>query len=241
MTDAAPKLTLEPPTPQAPHPPSPWRSAWVITAAALVVALAGASAFVLLQRDKYRAETARLRASMTTIERERADQIVSQEHNKLRLALALFRRQARLERELHLAISVDSAAMYLQREGALLREMPVVIGAEKRIGSPPDTVRMAPPLGVRTIARVLVESDTWDIPAWVFGDRGLAVPAERALPGALGPAAIVLDGGTIIYSLPAAGPLADSAYVLPGGVRARAEDLRAVAPNLRPGMRIYFY
>jgi hypothetical protein len=53
--------------------------------------------------------------------------------------------------------------------------------------------------------------------------------------------AIVLNGGSVIYSLPTVGPLNDSAYVLPGSIRVSAEDLRAVTPNLQRGTVVYFY
>jgi hypothetical protein len=59
--------------------------------------------------------------------------------------------------------------------------------------------------------------------------------------GALGPVAIVLNGGTVLYAMPSAGPLNDSSYVLPGSVRLKAEDLKAIRPNLDVGMRVYFY
>jgi len=29
--------------------------------------------------------------------------------------------------------------------------------------------------------------------------------------------------------------------VLPGAIRVRASDLKAIAPNLRPGVAVYFY
>lgn len=235
-----PTLKLEPSTPAPAHTGASSHRALWIGVAVILVALGVADAFVVARRARYRDETARLRSSMTVLERERADHIVSQEQNKLRLAIALLRRQAKLEPGLHLAVSVDSAAMYLERDGALLREMPVIIGPERRVGVAPDTVRLAAPLGVRRIARVLSDSDEVVLPEWVFRDRGLA-PSSEPLAGALGSAALILDGGTVVYSLPTTGPLADSTYVLPGAVRARAEDLRAVAPNLTPGMRIYFY
>lgn len=222
-------------------PTKRFRSWFVASSLLLVLALGVLDALVLSRRSRYQEETSQLRASMTALERHRADQIVSQEHNKLRLALALLRRQAKLERALHLSVSVDSSAMYLERDGALLREMPVLVGTEKRVGIAPDTVRLAPPLGVRRVARILTDADAWQVPPWVYADRRLAVPADRSVIGGLGPAAVLLDGGAIIYTLPTRGPLADSAYVLPGAVRARAEDLRAVIPNLAPGMRIYFY
>jgi hypothetical protein len=131
--------------------------------------------------------------------------------------------------------------MYLEREGALLREIPVEMGPERRVGTPPDTVHMAIPRGARTVARIVGPTDGWEVPTWVYADRGLTPPEERTVRGALGPVAIVLEGGTVVYSLPKAGPLNDSAYVLPGGVRARAEDLRAIVPNLKRGTTVYFY
>jgi hypothetical protein len=224
------------------HPPmSASRTALVIVFGATIVVLLGADAVMLSRRARYADETARLRASMTDLERQRADQIVAQEENKLRLAIALARHQAQIERALHLSVTIDSGTMQLEREGALLRAMPVEIAPERTIGSLPDTVHLAAPRGARTIVRVLAESDTWDVPAWVYTDRGQPVPADRRLAGALGAAAVILDGGTVIYSVPSAGPLADSTYLLPGAVRARASDLRAILPNLIPGLRVYFY
>lgn len=224
------------------HPPmSASRTALVVALGVTVAVLLGADWFMLSRRDRYADEIVRLRASMTDIERERADQIVAQEKNKLRLAIALARHQAQLERALHLSVTIDSGTMQLEREGALLRAMPVEIASERTIGTPPDTVHLAAPRGLRTIIRVLALSDTWDVPAWVYTDRGLPVPADRHLAGALGTAAVLLDGGTVIYSVPAVGPLADSTYVLPGAVRARAADLRAILPNLTVGLRVYFY
>ena len=87
---------------------------------------------------------------------------------------------------------------------------------------------------------VLDETGVWDVPAWAYTDRGLP-PGEAHLKGALGPAAVRLDGGTVIYSMPSVGPLNDSSYVLPGAIRVRASDLRAIVPNLRPGVAVYFY
>lgn len=211
-----------------------------VSAVALALLL-GMNGWIVMKRVRYANEIARLRSSMTDLERARTDEIVSQETNKLRLAIAMFRRQARVEKALHLSVSVDTGAMYLEREGALLREMPVQIGPERNVGVAPDTVRLAPPRGVRTIARVLTDKDAWEVPAWVYVDRGIPVDASRKITGALGPVALLLDGGTVVYSMPSAGPLNDSSYVLPGAVRARADDLRAILPNVTPGLRVYFY
>jgi hypothetical protein len=212
----------------------------VITAVALLALLAIADVVLVRRRERFREEIDRLRRSMTLVERARAAQIISQERNRLRLAVELIRRQARLAPELHLSIATDSSMMYLERDGVLLREMPVHIGPERRVGIVPDTVHLAAPRGARTIAEVLTDSSTWVVPEWVYADLGVAPPSNRALRGALG-AAIVLTGGTVIYSVPQAGPLSDSTYVLPGAVRVREHDLRAILPNLKAGSNVYFY
>ena len=92
----------------------------------------------------------------------------------------LFKRQAKVDPSLHLSVSLDSSVMYLEREGALLREMPITVGPERRVGTPPDTVHIAAPRGKRTVEAVLGESDAWEVPAWVYADRGLAGGRRRA-------------------------------------------------------------
>lgn len=210
------------------------------TATVVVVLFLAADAWLVMRYRRYRREIAELRASMSGVERTRTDELLAQDENRLKVMLELFKRQAHLDQTLHLSVSLDSGVMYLERDGALLRAMPITVGPEKRVGTPPDTVHVAAPRGKRTVERILGESDAWTVPRWVFTDRGLT-PGDSTLAGALGPAAIVLDGGTVIYSLPSVGPLNDSTYVLPGAVRVRAADLRAIAPNLHPGVPVYFY
>src|SRR5437867_2883806 len=206
-----------------------------------LVVLIALDVWLINKRARYAEEDARLREGMSSLQRQQADAILSNEQNKLRMMIELARRQAQLDKQLHLAVPIDSGVMYLEQEGALLREMPVQVGPERRVGTPPDTVYMAAPRGTRTVERILDGADAWEVPAWVYADRGLAAPADRTLKGALGPAAIVLVGGTVIYSMPSVGPLNDSAYVLPGGVRARAADVQAISANLKAGMTVYFY
>ena len=167
--------------------------------------------------------------------------VVAAEQNRMRVALELMRRQANIDKELHLSVAVDSGVMYLEREGALLREMPIDVGPEKRVGTAPDTLKIVAPRGARTVERILGAKDRWEVPKWVYIDRGMPVPEDRMVVGALGPGAIVLSGGAVIYGHPASGPLSDSSYVLPGAIRARTQDLRAIAPNLAPGMSVYLY
>jgi len=66
-------------------------------------------------------------------------------------------------------------------------------------------------------------------------------PDDRRIPGALGPLAIFLDSGAVLYSRPAVGPLSDPGYILPGSVRAETPDLEAIRENLQPGMAVYFH
>jgi len=206
-----------------------------------LVALVAMDGFLAFKRWQYGRETARLRGQMTEVERRRADAIVESRENRMQLMVALARRDAVGEKGLNLAVSADKGTMYLQREGAQLREMPVKIGPEATVGSPPDEVRLAPPLGKRVVVRLVDSSYAWEVPAWVWKQRGQTTPADRRIEGALGPIAILLDGGAVIYSRPDTGPLADTAYVLPGAVRAEAADLLAIRENLAAGMPAYFY
>jgi len=212
--------------------------------AAIVVIIAGLLAidgWVIYKRQTYEAEIARLRMDMSDVERRRSDAITNTNEKRLEMMMELLRSQAKIDKEIHLAVAVDSGKMYLERDGALLREMKVEVPTERRVGAGRDTVHMAAPRGTRTVERILGSGDAWNVPRWVYSDRGLAVPASAAQVGALGPVAIVLNGGTVIYSLPTVGPLNDSAYVLPGSIRVSSEDLRAVTPNLQRGTVVYFY
>jgi hypothetical protein len=213
----------------------------VSTMGIAAVILLTADALLVVRARRYARETAQLRASMSEVERNRTDALLAQSENRLKVMVELFKRQARVDPTLHLTVSLDSGVMYLERDGALLREMPITAGAEKRVGTGRDTLHIAAPRGKRSIDRILTESDAWEAPDWVYADRGLQPQVRMPLQGALGPAAIILDGGTVIYSLPSVGPLNDSTYVLPGAIRVRASDLKAIASNLRPGVAVYFY
>lgn len=213
---------------------------FIFTMALGLAAMIAIDGWLIYKRLAYSAEINRLRANMSESEREKTDLIVRSEENKIRMAIELVRRQARLDRRLHLSIPLDSATMYLEREGAILRQIPVEIGPERVAGVAPDTVRMVVPRGERTVQKVL-ENDAWTVPAWVYTDRGIATQAERSIRGALGPVALILDGGVVIYSVPSVGPLADSAYVMPGSIRAPEDHLRAILPNLEVGMKVYLH
>jgi hypothetical protein len=211
------------------------------TVAVIIVGMIAIDAWVIVKRTAYAREVARLRAGMSEFERRRSDAVTNTHEKQTEMMMELLRRQAKIDKEIHLAVDVDSGKMYLERDGALLRENGVEVAPGKRIGVGKDTVHMAAPRGTRSVERILGPTDAWEVPSWVYADRGLAPPAKPSLAGSLGPVAIVLNGGTVIYSLPTVGPLNDSSYLLPGSIRASAEDLRAVAPNLQRGTVVYFY
>lgn len=194
---------------------------------------------LLARYRRYERETERLRAGMTTSQRERADLVIGAEQHRIRVELELVRRQARGDRRLHLAINVDSGRMVLEREGVVLREMAVAVAPQRFRGG--DSTVSVSALGQRTVARVYGPKDSWEVPSSVFTDRGLEVPANRTVRNGLGQYAIALNDNTVIYARPAAGPLADSTYVLPGSVLASAADLKAVVASIRPGMSVYFF
>ena len=246
------ELPPPPPPPQSGPPASGERrrSGWnefrhaypgiLATMAIALLVMLAADAWLVYKNHYYTSEVARLRSGMSDAEKKQADAVIATEENKLRVAVALIKRQAQGDKELHVSIAVDSGRMILEQEGALLREMPVEVAPAKIIGSGPDTVRMSPPRGARTVEKVL-DGGSWEVPKWVYTDRGLEVPADRSVKGALGPVAILLNGGTVIYSLPTVGPLADPNYILPGSIRARSADISAIAPNLTPGRTVYLY
>jgi hypothetical protein len=167
-------------------------------------------AWLVYKRVDYNNEVSSLRARMTDAERQRTDLIVQTEENKLRMAIELAKRQARFDKKLHLNVSIDSARMYLTREGALLREMPVQFGPERPVSPTSDQPPVAIPRGERTVADL-------------SSDR------------------IVLDGGAQIIVAKTASLQADSTAIPPGFLRIASEDMKAIMPNLKAGMKVYFY
>ncbi|MEQ1693285.1 MAG: hypothetical protein ABMA00_18480 [Gemmatimonas sp.] len=212
-----------------------------IILALVLLGLAAVDGLLLYKRGRYREETERLRAGMSTFERDRTDAIVAAEADRTGLMLQLARRQSFGDEALHLAVSSESSFVALDRGGVRLRVMSARFGPERRVGVPPDTLWVAVPRGMRTVERRLVEADRFELPTWLWTDRGLPQPADRWEVGWLGADALVTSGGTLIYALPTAGPLADSSYVMPGTIRLQQTDLNAIRDNVTLGMRVYFF
>lgn len=115
-------------------------------------AMIAVDGWLLAKRVKYNQDVKSLRDHMSQAERERSDAIVQSEQNKLRIAIELAKRQAKFDKKLHLNVSIDSSRMYLTREGAVLREMPVQFGPERTPSESSDSLPAAIPRGERTVA-----------------------------------------------------------------------------------------
>lgn len=208
----------------------------------LVIVALAANTILLARYFNYEQETARLREGMSKAQRERADAVIAAERHRIRVELELFRRQARGDKQLHLAVNVDSNRMVLEREGVVLREMNVRIGPERVPSARGDTtVISVSALGRRTVEQRLSANSEWEVPSSTYRDRGIPVPDDRLVRGALGENAVILNDGLVVYAVPSKGPLADSSYVLPGSVQVSEADLKALAASIRPGMAVYFY
>src|SRR5256885_13218492 len=119
-----------------------------------LIAMVAVDAWLIAKRVTYNHDVKVLREHMTDAERERTDAIVQSEQNKLQIAIELAKRQAKFDKKLHLNVSVDSARMYLTREGALLREMPVQFGPERVPAESASAPPAALPRGERTVAEL---------------------------------------------------------------------------------------
>ena len=152
-----------------------------------LAAMVAVDGWLLFKRVSYNRDVAQLRAHMTQAERERTDGIVEAEQNKLRIAIELARRQAKFDKKLHLNVSIDSSRMYLTREGALLREMPVQFGPERGASESSDAPPAAVPRGERTIADLSVDKITLDGGATILTSKASQLAADTTAipPGSL--------------------------------------------------------
>ena len=207
----------------------------------LLLVVIAVDVFLLVRRNRYEAEEARLRNSMTDVERLTADAIVARDADRVDVMFELIRRQALGDPTLHLSVMLDSSVMVLERSNAVLRHMPVSIGPEQAVDTLPGARRVAIPSGVRTLERIIGHGDRYLLPRWVWERRNVSVPDDRGDPDFLGLGGFVLNGGTLVYTMPKSGPLADSSWVMPGTIRISDEDFKAIRPNLVRGMKVYLF
>lgn len=152
-----------------------------------LVAMIAVDGWLLVKRVSYNQDVKQLRDHMSQAERERSDAIVQAEQNKLRIVIELAKRQAKFDKKLHLNVSVDSSRMYLTREGALLREMPVQFGPERTPSDTSPTPPAATPRGERTVAALTETTITLDGGAQILSSPSaqLANDSTAIPPGSL--------------------------------------------------------
>lgn len=150
--------------------------------------------------------------------------------------VARLRAEARALPGLLLAVALDSNEATLFRDGLPLRRMPV-----ERATGPLPTGAPAMARGEYVVGRVAGPKDTVEVPTWAWTGRGMPAPAERRLKGGLGPVVVELVDGPWLYARHPEGPLADSAFVLPGALRFAPRDLQVLKPNLQVGTPVYIY
>jgi hypothetical protein len=184
---------------------------FVKTIAIGLIAMVAIDGWLIAQRLKYDREIDRLRGSMTVAERQKTDMIVQSEQDKIRMAIALARRQAQVDKKLHLSVSLDSARMYLEREGALLRTIRVAFGAEGKVAAGSDSIPMPTPRGERTITEFNANQIVLD-GGTIISAGGMPAPGDSAATG-----------------------------LRPGEVRIAQSDMTAILPNISAGMKVYFY
>lgn len=183
---------------------------FVFTLILALLAILTLDGFLVYKRRAYTAEVNRLRGAMTEAERAKTDAIVQAEQDKARIAIELAKRQAKLEKSLHLGVALDSGRIYLAREGAVLREMAALFGPEVGVTPGSDSLPVVIPRGQRIVVRL---------------------DENR----------IVLEGGSAIEAASTDVASADTSPIPPGNVRIGLTDMKAIRPNLSPGMRVYFY
>jgi hypothetical protein len=150
-------------------------------------AMIAVDGWLLVKRVKYNEDVKSLRDHMSQAERQRSDLIVQSEQNKLRIAIELAKRQAKFDKKLHLNVSVDSSRMYLTREGAVLREMPVQFGPERSPSESSDSLPAAIPRGERTVADLSETKITLDGGTQILSSESaqLANDSTAIPPGSL--------------------------------------------------------
>jgi hypothetical protein len=117
---------------------------------------------------------------MSTVERRRADYVVTANKDHFRLMVELIRRQAEGDRELHLSVAIDRGEMSLEREGVPLRVMPIRVGPDAVVGRGPGAVPVAAPRGQRTVASIGSWSITLDGGTQIYADSGHDVLSDGA-------------------------------------------------------------
>ena len=88
-------------------------AAFTAAIAVIIVGTLAIDGWVLYKRAAYENEVARLRAGMSEFERRRSDAVTNTNEKRTAMMMELLRRQAKIDKEIHLAVAIDSGKMYL--------------------------------------------------------------------------------------------------------------------------------
>ena len=102
----------------------------------------------------YKLEVIQLQKTMTKAEQKRLEAISLTQTNQLALSMEMTRRMSEGDKDFNLSIDTQKKLMTLSREGAVLREIAIEIGASAYVGSAPNRVKISLPLGKRTISNI---------------------------------------------------------------------------------------
>lgn len=133
------------------------RESYPTLAAGMAMATALLLLAVMLLVSKgigYDRELSQLAASASEADSRRVAAVQALARSNAAIIAEQTRRAARGDRKLHLAVDRDKGVMYLEREGAVLREMRVRIGPEAVVAGATESRGVAPPLGKRHLERV---------------------------------------------------------------------------------------
>lgn len=211
----------------------------------VILLLLIASVAVLWRVPRYQRDAAVIGSQMSARERATRDQILDTRSRRASLAVALLRRELRLQsleqKGLHLAIDTEASTLSLRHGGATLREVHVGVGRDSTIQAPDGrSWRFVRAVGERKLAEKETDPDD-PIPEWVYISRGQPVPpeSERRIEDGNGHYLLLLDDGTEIYSRPDHGPLAEGTK--PGGFVVSETDLAAIFDAVGIDTPVYIY
>lgn len=154
---------------------------FIFTMAIAVLLMFGIDGWLVYRRVAYATDIDTLRSHMSGAERQRSDAIVATTQNKIKIEVELAKRQAAYDKRLHLNVSVDSARMYLTREGAVLREIPVEFGPERNVTPAGDSLPATVPKGERTVVEITDDGISLDGGARILA-AGSDTVAVKATP-----------------------------------------------------------
>jgi len=134
------------------------------------------------RQENYLAEINALRANMTQEQQQRGDAMSVSRQEQRKLMLQLVRRQAQFGNALHLSVDLDSSKIALVQEGAVLRTLPVELGAARTLSKSDSASGVM--RGADSVVRVLGPADARERDRDLLAaDHGAAARSDVRAPG----------------------------------------------------------